>query len=76
MRNEAGRYFVTRLHAPDTEGSTKTWEDDRKDEAKILGNQPWCQTEKQQLGTKNLTLALSRRLAEMIKRRYFPLTFW
>lgn len=69
LRNEAGRYFVTRLHAPDTEGQTKKWEDDRKDEEKTLANRPWCLADKRQLGTKNLTGALSRRLAEMIKKR-------
>ena len=69
LRNEEGRYFITRLHAPDTEGQTKSWEDDRKDEDKVLGNQPWCQVAKQQLGTKSLTGALSKRLADMIKKR-------
>jgi hypothetical protein len=71
LRKGAGRYFVTRLHAPDTEGRVTTWKQDREEEAKILSNQPWCEREiKRYLGTKNLIQYLSRRLAEMIKKRY------
>jgi hypothetical protein len=70
LKHGGGRYFITRLHAPDTKSRAQSWEDDRKDEEKSLTNQPWCQVQKQQRGTGNLTEALSMRLADMIKGRY------
>lgn len=69
LENEVGRYFVTRLHAPDTEGLQTTLDEDRVNEKKTLANKPWCSLDKGQLGTKALTGALSRRLADMIKKR-------
>lgn len=74
VRDGVDRYFITRLHAPDTKGHAQSWEDDRKDEEKCLTNQPWCHVQKQQRGTENLTEALSKRLADMIKGRFSNIT--
>ncbi len=71
LRTEAGRYFVTRLHEPDIEGQVpKTWDQDREAEDKIFNNQPWCKADRSYLGSQKLTLSLSKRLAQMIKKRY------
>lgn len=76
LRNGAGRYFATRLHEPDTKSRALKWEEDRAEEMKIFKNQPWCQLpDKRCLGSQMLTRSLSKRLAELIKKRYI-LSFW
>lgn len=71
LRNEAGRYFVTRLNEPHIEGrKPKTWDQDRREEDKIFSNRPWCKADRNYLGSQKLTLSLSERLAQMIKKRY------
>ena len=62
---------MIKLHEPDIEGQVpKTWAEDRAEEDKIVQNQPWCKADRNYLGSKKLTLSLSKRLAQMIKKRY------
>jgi hypothetical protein len=71
LHQGAGRYFVTRLHAPDIEGDLqKTWDEDRVDENKLLTNTPWCEADRRILGSKKLIRSVGKRLAELIKKRF------
>jgi hypothetical protein len=71
LHQGAGRYFVTRLHAPDIEGNPqRTWDEDREDENTLLSNAPWCKADRRILGSKKLIRSVGKRLAELIKKRF------